>query len=150
MCPFLPSGGYPDSTPPFFYYLTHPSTVRRSNRCGPPRELHVDLVGQLQDVAPSVIAFEKSVSCRMIGSPPEGWCMWLCLLLFFRPEGIRTVPSKLFFFLRTKPGHHPSLTRIGRGELEDVVHAMSSALVAAVVARRETNIRERERERGDD
>ena len=69
-----------------------------------------------------------------------------CAYYFFRPEGIRTVPS--IFFCCTKPGHHPSLTRIGRGELEDVVHAMSSALVAAVVARREEKRRKEQRKDG--
>ena len=106
MCPFiLPPGGYPDGIPPFLYYLTHPSTVRRSNRCGTPRELHVDLVGQLQDVASSVIAFRKSISCRMIGAHPEGWCMWLCLL-FFPPGGYPDGSLQIVLFMH-KAGTPP-------------------------------------------
>ena len=70
--------------------------------------------------------------------------MWLCLL-FFPPGGYPDGSLQIVFLLCTKPGHHPSLTRIGRGELKDVVHAMSSALVAAVVARREEKRREEKR-----
>ena len=106
---FMPPGGYPDGAPPFFHYLTHPSTVRRSNRCGTPRELHVDLVGQLQDVASSVIAFRKSISCRMMGSPPEGWCMWLCLLFFSARRVSGRFPPNCFVYAQSRDTTPPSL-----------------------------------------